>query len=117
MGLAAFIIGLVVGGVILLAAFMFVERRAAEPVLPPRLLSNRVFAITGAVGFVVGFALFGAVTYLPLFLQVVKGSIADRVGAAAAAADGRAADHLDRLGPGDHAHGPLPRVPDRRRPR
>ncbi len=69
-----FIIGLAVGGVILLAAFMFVERRAAEPVLPPRLLSNRVFSIAGAVGFVVGFALFGAVTYLPLFLQVVKGS-------------------------------------------
>jgi MFS family permease len=43
-------------------------------VLPPRLLTNRVFVVTGAVGFVVGFALFGAVTYLPLFLQVVKGS-------------------------------------------
>ena len=69
-----FIIGLAVGGVILLAAFMLVEKRAAEPVLPPRLLSNRIFAVAGAVGFVVGFALFGAVTYLPLFLQVVKGS-------------------------------------------
>jgi EmrB/QacA subfamily drug resistance transporter len=69
-----FIIGLAVAGVILIAAFLFVERRAAEPVLPPRLLSNRVFAVSGAVGFVVGFALFGAVTYLPLFLQVVKGS-------------------------------------------
>jgi EmrB/QacA subfamily drug resistance transporter len=71
---SGFIIGLAVGGVILIAGFLFVERHAAEPVLPPRLLSNRVFAIAGAVGFVVGFALFGAVTYLPLFLQVVKGS-------------------------------------------
>jgi hypothetical protein len=43
-------------------------------VLPPRLLADRVFAVTGAAGFVVGFALFGAVTYLPLFLQVVKGA-------------------------------------------
>jgi EmrB/QacA subfamily drug resistance transporter len=68
------IVGLAVGGVLLLIAFAFVERRAAEPVLPPRLLTNRVFVVTGAVGFVVGFALFGAVTYLPLFLQVVKGA-------------------------------------------
>jgi EmrB/QacA subfamily drug resistance transporter len=71
---SSFIVGLGVAGVLLLVAFVFVERRAAEPVLPPRLLSNRVFVVTGAVGFVVGFALFGAVTYLPLFLQVVKGA-------------------------------------------
>ncbi len=48
--------------------------RAAEPVLPPRLFSNRVFAVTSGIGFVVGFALFGSVTYLPLFLQVVNGA-------------------------------------------
>ncbi len=69
-----FIVSLAIAGVLLLAAFAFAERRAAEPVLPPRLLTNRVFVVTGAVGFVVGFALFGAVTYLPLFLQVVKGA-------------------------------------------
>jgi EmrB/QacA subfamily drug resistance transporter len=69
-----FIVGLGVAGVLLLAAFVYAERRAAEPVLPLRLLTNRVFVVTGAVGFVVGFALFGAVTYLPLFLQVVKGA-------------------------------------------
>ncbi len=68
------IIGLGVAGVVLLAIFAVVERRAREPVLPPRLLRNNVFAMTSAVGFVVGFALFGAVTYLPLFLQVVKGA-------------------------------------------
>ncbi len=56
--------------------------------LPPRLLTNRVFVVTGAVGFVVGFALFGAVTYLPLFLQVVKGATPDGIGTAAAAVDG-----------------------------
>jgi EmrB/QacA subfamily drug resistance transporter len=69
-----FIIALAIVGVLLLVAFSFAERRAAEPVLHPRLLTNRVFVVTGAVGFVVGFALFGAVTYLPLFLQVVKGA-------------------------------------------
>jgi EmrB/QacA subfamily drug resistance transporter len=68
------IVGMALVGVILLAAFPLFERRAAEAVLPPRLFANRVFVVTSAVGFVVGFALFGAVTYLPLFLQVVKGA-------------------------------------------
>ena len=68
------IVGLWIAGVVALAAFLVWERRASEPILPPRLLRNRVFAVTSAVGFVVGFALFGAVTYLPLFLQVVKGA-------------------------------------------
>jgi EmrB/QacA subfamily drug resistance transporter len=68
------IVGMGVVGVLALVAFGFAERRAAEPVLPLRLLANPVFAVTSAVGFVVGFALFGAVTYLPLFLQVVKGA-------------------------------------------
>jgi EmrB/QacA subfamily drug resistance transporter len=68
------IIGLGIGGVVLIAAFLVCERHAPEPVLPPRLLRNRVFAVTGAVGFMVGFSLFGAVTYLPLFLQVVRGA-------------------------------------------
>ena len=63
---------------------------------------------------VVGFALFGALTYLPLFQQVVRGLSPDRVGAAAAARDGRPADLLDRLGPGHHAHRALQGVADRR---
>jgi EmrB/QacA subfamily drug resistance transporter len=54
-------------------AFVQVERRAAEPVLPLSLFRNRVFTVTSAVGFVVGFALFGAVTFVPLYLQVTKG--------------------------------------------
>jgi EmrB/QacA subfamily drug resistance transporter len=68
------IVGMAIGGVLALVAFVFAERRAAEAVLPLRLLRNNVFSVTSAVGFVVGFALFGAVTYLPLFLQVVKGA-------------------------------------------
>ncbi len=63
-----------VATVALLVAFVLVERRAPEPVLPPRLFGNRVFSVTSAVGLVVGFALFGSVTYLPLFLQVVGGA-------------------------------------------
>jgi predicted MFS family arabinose efflux permease len=57
-----------------LFAFVLVERRAAEPVLPLRLFRDRTFAVTSAAGLVVGMALFGSATYLPLFLQVVKGS-------------------------------------------
>jgi MFS family permease len=67
------IVGLAVVAVALLVAFVAIERRAAEPVLPLNLFGNRTFSLTSAIGFVVGFALFGAVTFLPLFMQVVKG--------------------------------------------
>ncbi len=60
-------------GIVTLVAFPFAERRAAEPILPLELFRNRVFVVTSAVGFIVGLALFGAITYLPLYLQVVKG--------------------------------------------
>jgi len=68
------IVGMGVGGVLALVAFFFVERRAAEPVLPPRLWRSRTFTLTSAVGFIIGFSLFGAVTFLPLFQQVVRGA-------------------------------------------
>jgi len=61
-------------GVVLLVAWALVERRAAQPILPLGLFKNRVFAAASIVGFVVGFALFGAVTFLPVFLQVAKGT-------------------------------------------
>jgi EmrB/QacA subfamily drug resistance transporter len=66
-----FILG--AAGVLLTAAFALTERRAAEPVIPLKLFANRVFSAAGAIGFVVGFAMFGAITFLPLFLQVVDG--------------------------------------------
>jgi EmrB/QacA subfamily drug resistance transporter len=54
-------------------AFVFAERHAAEPVLPLHLFRQRVFTAAGAIGFVVGFAMFGALTYLPQYMQIVKG--------------------------------------------
>lgn len=63
-----------IAGVALLGVFGLVERRASEPVLPLRLFANKVFSATNAIGFVVGFALFGVVTFLPVFLQVAKGA-------------------------------------------
>ena len=67
------IVGLAIAGVAALVAFFQVERRAAEPVLPPRLWRNSTFRVTSAVGLIIGFSLFGAVTFLPLFMQVVRG--------------------------------------------
>lgn len=66
-GLAA---ATVAGGVL----FVLVERRAEEPILPLRLLADRTFAVAALVGFAAGFALFGSVTYLPTYLQVVQGA-------------------------------------------
>ncbi|MFJ4813941.1 DHA2 family efflux MFS transporter permease subunit [Streptomyces sp. NPDC088801] len=67
------IVGLAVLGVVLAVAFVAVERRAAEPVLPLKLFRVRTFTLAAVISFVVGFAMFGAMTYLPTFLQVVQG--------------------------------------------
>ncbi|MFJ3587173.1 MULTISPECIES: MDR family MFS transporter [unclassified Streptomyces] len=68
---SAQIIGLAVLSVLLLVAFVYVERRAAEPVLPLKLFRIRTFSLVAVISFVIGFAMFGAMTYLPTFLQVV----------------------------------------------
>ena len=66
-------IGLMVVSVISLIAFVLVERRASEPILPLQLFKVRDVWVTSVVGLIVGFALIGSVTYLPVFLQIVKG--------------------------------------------
>jgi EmrB/QacA subfamily drug resistance transporter len=68
------IVGLGVVTIAATALLIPVEKRAAEPVLPMSLFSSRVFTVAGAIGFIVGFGLFGATTYLPLFLQIVTGA-------------------------------------------
>ncbi len=70
---SAQIIGLAVLGALLLVAFVRVEQRAAEPVLPLQLFRIRTFTLVAFISFVVGFAMFGAMTYLPTFLQIVQG--------------------------------------------
>src|SRR6185503_15644895 len=65
-------IGLSVVAVVGLIGFIFTEHRAAEPILPLRLFRIRDVWVTSAVGLIIGFALMGSVTYLPLFLQIVK---------------------------------------------
>ncbi len=68
------IIGLGVLAVVATALFIPVERHAPEPVLPLHLFSSRVFTVASAMGFIIGMSLFGATTYLPLFLQIVNGA-------------------------------------------
>jgi EmrB/QacA subfamily drug resistance transporter len=68
-----FMIGLIILAVVALVAFLFVEGRAAEPILPLHLFRIRDVWVTSVVGLIIGFALLGSVTYLPLFLQIVKG--------------------------------------------
>ena len=62
-----------VGAVVFGAGFVWAESRAAEPVIPLHLFRERIFSAASAVGFVVGFAMFGAIAYLPQYMQIVKG--------------------------------------------
>lgn len=68
------ILGLAALSALLLVGFILVERHAQEPVLALSLFKNNVFSSTSIIGFVVGFAMFGAITYLPQYMQVVRGA-------------------------------------------
>lgn len=61
-------------GFLALVIFLIIEMRAPEPVLPLHLFRNRAFWVSCAVGLIVGFAMFGSIVYIPLFLQVVMQS-------------------------------------------
>ena len=127
-----FIIGLAVAGVVFTSLFLLAERRAVEPVIPLPLFTNRVFAAASAIGFVVGFAMFGALTFLPLFFQDVKGISAIQSGVRLFPLMGGLLVASDRVRPAGQPVGPLqglprgghgaddggavPDVPDRRRP-
>ena len=71
---SATIIGLGAAAVVLIALFVLAEARAAEPVIPLGLFRNSVFSVSNSVGFIVGFVLFGAIIYIPLYLQTVHGA-------------------------------------------
>ncbi|MFL6141468.1 MAG: MDR family MFS transporter [Labedaea sp.] len=77
---SAQIIGLVVIAVVSLAIFGLVERRATEPIMPLGLFRNRNFSLISAIGFLLGFALFGAINFLPLYQQTVQGASATNSG-------------------------------------
>ena len=74
------IIGLIAASTLALAVFVWVELRAAEPVLPIRLFGDPVFTVCCVLSFVVGFAMLGALTFLPTFMQFVDGVSATESG-------------------------------------
>jgi EmrB/QacA subfamily drug resistance transporter len=74
------IIGLGAAAVVGLIAFLFIETKAAEPVIPLHLFSSRNFSLASLLGFVVGFAMFGGITFLPQFQQYVQGQSATSSG-------------------------------------
>ena len=65
------ILGLSLATVVLTVLFIAIERRAAEPIIPLHLFRNPIFRVSSLGGGIVGFAMFGAMTFLPLFLQTV----------------------------------------------
>jgi EmrB/QacA subfamily drug resistance transporter len=74
------ILGLAGVAVVTLTLFVFQELRHPEPMVPMELFHNRVFTITSGIGFVTGFAMFGAIVYLSIYLQVVYGSSPTKAG-------------------------------------
>ena len=71
---------LISGAVVLFIALLWVERRAADPVLPLALFRDRLFATATAHGILTGWALFGSVSFIPLFVQAVMGTSATQAG-------------------------------------
>jgi EmrB/QacA subfamily drug resistance transporter len=74
------VLGLLAASAILLAAFIAIERRAARPLIPLELFANPMVRAAAATGFLAGMATFGAIAYVPLFLQAVTGSTATQAG-------------------------------------
>ncbi|HEU4978364.1 MAG TPA: MDR family MFS transporter [Solirubrobacteraceae bacterium] len=71
---SATIVGLGVAAVLLGLLFAWRERHASEPLMPPHLFRSRTFNVANGTGLIVGLAMFGALTFLPLYLQVVRGA-------------------------------------------
>ncbi|MQA94613.1 MAG: DHA2 family efflux MFS transporter permease subunit [Streptosporangiales bacterium] len=74
------ILGLIALALVTVAGFVFAERRAAEPIIPLSLFRDRNFSLMMVIGFMAGFGMFGAVSYLPLFQQTVQGASATNSG-------------------------------------
>lgn len=60
-------------GIVALVAFIMVERKAEEPILPLFLFRNNAFLVSNAVGFIIGTVMFGTITYMPSYLLIVQG--------------------------------------------
>jgi EmrB/QacA subfamily drug resistance transporter len=79
---SAQIIGLGIGTIVGLIAFIFREKHAAEPVLPLSLFKNDIFSVAVVMSLLAGFALFGAIIFIPEYQQLVRGYSATKSGLA-----------------------------------
>src|SRR5690606_32735547 len=73
---SAQVIGLFGASAVLLAAFMWWQRKTDNPVLDPELFQSRTFNVANIGGFLSGIGMFGAIIYLPLYIQGVQGGSA-----------------------------------------
>jgi len=73
-------IGLLILAAVLFVALLWIERRAADPILPLPLFRNRLFAVATAQGVLSGWAMFGSTSFVPLFVQAVMGTSATAAG-------------------------------------
>lgn len=71
---------LIAASVVLLAALLWVESRAADPILPLHLFREKLFSISIAHGTLTGWAMFGSISFVPLFVQSVLGTSATKAG-------------------------------------
>jgi EmrB/QacA subfamily drug resistance transporter len=74
------LISLAIGGTLLTGLFVLRQATATSPIIPLRLFRSRTFSVVSAGGFIVGATMFGAIVFLPVFLQVVTGATATRAG-------------------------------------
>ena len=107
------IVGLGVAGVVLLAAFLWQERRALEPIVPLKLFRSSVFNVSSAMGATIGMAMFGAIIFIPLYLQLVYGVSATQSGLRMLPLMIGLLVAAIALGPRDQPHRPLQGLPDR----
>jgi EmrB/QacA subfamily drug resistance transporter len=77
---SAVIVALIIGSVVTAIGFVLVERRAVEPIMPLRMFRDRNFNLSTAAGLIIGISMFGALAYLPTYLQMVTGQSATNAG-------------------------------------
>lgn len=74
------IIGMIAVSIVSLISFVFIESRASEPILPMRLFKNRTFTVINGIGFLMSVGMFGAIMFVPLFMQGIVGISASASG-------------------------------------
>jgi len=75
------IVGMLLFSVVMIGVFLMIELRAAEPIISPRLFKDRTFAVSNIASFLIAGGMFGAIMYLPLYVQGVMGESATNSGA------------------------------------